>query len=75
MALRFSKTLRIYTNGNEDVASEVQANAWRPDFQSRVIIEKRAIRSLKMVSYEASEVLVTLEDGTQIKESFIVSNS
>ncbi|ROV96238.1 hypothetical protein VMCG_07720 [Cytospora schulzeri] len=71
MALQLSKNLRIYTNGNDDTASEVQANAWRPDFQSRVTIEKRAIRSLRMTSYEASEVLVTLEDGTQFKESFI----
>lgn len=75
MVLQLSKNLRIYTNGNEDVASEVQANQWRPDFQSRVTIEKRAIRNLRMVSYEASEVLVTLVDGTQFKESFIVSIS
>lgn len=71
MVLQLTKNLRIYTNGNEDVATEVQANEWRSDFRSRVTIEKRAIRSLRMVSYEASEVLVTLEDGTQIKESFI----
>lgn len=72
MVLQLSKNLRIYTNGNEDSASEIQANAWRPDFQSRVTVEKRAIRSLRMVSYGASEVLVTLDDGTQIKESYIV---
>lgn len=73
MALQLSKNLRIYTNGNEESASEIQANAWRPDFQSRVTIEKRPIRSLRMLSNEASDVLVTLEDGTQLKESFIVS--
>lgn len=74
MALQLSKNLRIYTNGDEDVASEMQANAWRPDFQSRVTVERRAIKSLSMVSYETSEVLVTLEDGTKIRESFIVSS-
>lgn len=72
-ALQLSKNLRIYTNGNEEFTSQIQANAWRPDFKSRVTIEKRCIRSLRMLSDDTSQVLVTLDDGTQFEESYVVS--
>ncbi|KUI72592.1 Thioredoxin reductase [Cytospora mali] len=71
MVLQLSKNLRIYTNGKGDIASESEASSWRPDFKSRVTIEKRPIRSIRMVAWGQSEVLVTLEDGTQFKESYI----
>ncbi|KAK7744455.1 hypothetical protein SLS53_003339 [Cytospora paraplurivora] len=73
LALQLSKTVRVYTNGNEEAASKIQAISGRPDVQSRITIEERPIRSVYMVSSEASDVLVTLADGTQFKESFIVS--
>jgi len=72
-ALQLSKNLRIYTNGDEDFASKVQTKGWRPDFESRVTIESRRIRSLRMLSDETSQLLVTLDDGTQFEESYVVS--
>lgn len=74
MALQLSKNLRVYTNGNEEFASKVQANAWRPDFESRITIENRHIRSLRMLSDDTSQLLVTLDDGTQFEESYVVSS-
>lgn len=73
MALQLSKTVRIYTNGDQDFASKIQSNAWRPDFESRVTIENRRIRSLRMLSDDTSQLLVTLDDGTQLEESYVVS--
>lgn len=73
MALQLSKNLRIYTNGDEEFASKVQSNSWRSDFESRVTVEKRRIRSLRMLSDETSQLLVTLDDGTQFEESYVVS--
>lgn len=74
MALNLAKKLTIYTNGNEEIAADVEKSAQIAAFQTRVTIEKRAIKSLKMVAlWEASDVLVTLEDGTEIKETFLVS--
>lgn len=73
MALQLSKNVRIYTNGDEEFASKIQNNAWRPDFESRVTIENRRIRSLRMLSDDTSQLLVTLDDGTQLEESYVVS--
>lgn len=73
MALNLAKKLTIYTNGNEQITAEIDKNAQVAALQTRVTIEKRAIKSLKMVAlWEASDVLVTLEDGTEIKETFLV---
>ncbi|KAF3760976.1 FAD/NAD(P)-binding domain-containing protein [Cryphonectria parasitica EP155] len=71
MALQFAKKLTVYTNGDEEVAKEIQANAKIADSETRVNFEKRRIKSLKLISRDTSDVLVTLEDGTEIKESFI----
>lgn len=73
LALQLSKTVRVYTNGNEEAESKIQAITGRPEIQSRITLEERPIRSVYMVSSEASDVLVTLTDGTQFEESFIVS--
>lgn len=75
MALNLAKRLTIYTNGNEEIAADIEKSAAQiAAFQTRVTVEKRAIKSLKMVAlWEASDVLVTLEDGTEIKETFLVS--
>ncbi|KAL1867683.1 hypothetical protein Daus18300_006239 [Diaporthe australafricana] len=70
-ALQLSKNLRIYTNGDEEFTSEIETKAWRPDFKSRITIEKRRIRSLRMLSDDTSQVLVTLDDGTQFEESCV----
>ncbi|KAI3395507.1 hypothetical protein diail_1293 [Diaporthe ilicicola] len=70
-ALQLSKSMRIYINGNEEFAAQIQAEAWRPDFKSRITIEKRRIRSLRMLSDDTSQVLVTLDDGTQFEESYV----
>lgn len=74
MALNLAKELTIYTNGNDEIAADIEKNAQIAAFKTRVTIEKRAIKSLRMVAlWEASDVLVTLEDGTEIKEKFLVS--
>jgi hypothetical protein len=73
MALQLSKNLRVYTNGEEGFASKIQTHAWRPDFESRVTVEPRRIRSLRMLSDDTSQILVTLDDGTQFEESYVVS--
>lgn len=73
MALQLSKNLRVYTSGNGEFASKIQTNAWRPDFESRITIENRQIRSLRMLSDDTSQLLVTLDDGTQFEESYVVS--
>ncbi|KAJ4403973.1 hypothetical protein N0V82_010574 [Gnomoniopsis sp. IMI 355080] len=75
MALNLAKKLTIYTNGNDAIAADIEANAKIADFQTRVTVEKRKIKSLKMVAlWEASDVVVTLEDGTEINETFLVSH-
>lgn len=74
MALNLAKKLTIYTNGNDEIAAEVAKSAQIVAFQTRVTVEKRVIKSLKMVAlWEASDVLVTLDDGTEVKETFLVS--
>lgn len=74
MALNLAKKLTIYTNGNDKIAADIEANAKTVDLLTRVTVEKRKIISLKMVAlWEASDVLVTLDDGTEIKETFLVS--
>lgn len=73
MALQLSKTLRIYTNGDDEFASQIRTNAWRPDFESRITFENRRIRSLRMLSDDTSQLQVTLDDGTQFEESYVVS--
>lgn len=70
-ALQLSKSLRIYTNGEEEFASKIQTSAWRPDFESRVTVETRRIRSIRMLSDDTSQLLVTLDDGTQFEESYV----
>lgn len=74
MALRLAKKLTVYTNGhNDDKVGEIWTSSGIPDFKTRVTVEKRRIRQLKLASLNTSDVLVTLEDGTEVKESFIVS--
>lgn len=73
MALRLSKKLTVYTNGhNDDKVDEIWTNSDIPDFKTRITVEKRPIKQFKLVSLDASDVLVMLEDGTEIRESFIV---
>lgn len=73
MALNLAKTLTIYTNGDEAVANDIETNAeFSAAQKNKVTIEKRRIKSVKMVSFESSDVLVTLDDGTEVQESFIV---
>lgn len=71
-ALQLSKNLRIYTNGEEEFASKIKTSAWRPDFEARVTIESRRIRSIRMLSDDNSQLMVTLDDGTQFEESYVV---
>lgn len=76
MALNLAKKVTIYTNGDHEIATDLESNAQIAGFQTRVTIEKRKIKSLKMVAmWEASDVLVTMEDDTKIKETFLVSCS
>lgn len=72
MVLQYSKRLTVYTNGDEAVSTSIQTESGLTDFETRVTIEKRRIKSLKLISRYTSDVLVTLEDGTEIKEKFIV---
>lgn len=74
MALNLARTLTIYTNGDKTVTEDIETNAKFSAAQKKnVTIEKRRIKSVRMVSDNTPDVLVTLEDGTEIKESFIVS--
>lgn len=78
MALNLAQTLRIYTNGDEAVADDIETNASSllsaaHTENKQVTIERRCIKSVKMVSLESSDVLVTLGDGTEVRESFVVS--
>lgn len=71
-ALQLSKNLRIYTNGEEEFASKIKASAWRSDLESRVTTESRRIRGIRMLSDNSSRLMVTLDDGTQFEESYVV---
>lgn len=74
MALNLAKKLTIYTNGSDELAADIEANARIAGFPGRVTVEKRRIKSVRMVAlWEASDVVVALEDGTEIKETFLVS--
>lgn len=73
MVLNLVTNLTIYTNGDEAVTSDVETNAkFSAAQKEKVTVEKRRIKSVRNVSTEASDILVTLEDGTEIQESFIV---
>lgn len=80
-ALNLAQALTIYTHGDEARAAElertVQAKAplgkLSPAQRKRVTVERRRIQSVRMASSEGSAVLVTLADGTETKEAFIVS--
>lgn len=72
MALNLARKLTVYTNGDDAIATDIETNAKFATLQARVTLEKRRIKSVKLLSREASDVLVTLEDGTEIKQAFIV---
>lgn len=73
MALNLAEKLTIYTNGDDERAFDIEASGQLAKFQDRVTLEKRRIKSLKMAAlWEASDVLVTLEDGAEIRETFLV---
>lgn len=75
MALQLARNLTIYTNGDENTAANITA-AMKPA-SNRITIESRKIKTLAMASpnSDSADVIVTLADGTQKKESFIVSPS
>lgn len=73
MALNLTKKVTIYTNGDDAVANDIETNAsFSEAHEKNVTIEKRRIKSVRMASSDSSDVLVTLEDGTELKESFVV---
>ncbi|PSR82443.1 thioredoxin reductase [Coniella lustricola] len=76
MTLQLSKKLTVYTNGtssDDDKANEIWTNSGIPDFEQRVTVDKRKIKEVKLVSLDTSDVLVTLEDGTEVREKFIAA--
>ncbi|KAI0525876.1 hypothetical protein F5B22DRAFT_257849 [Xylaria bambusicola] len=70
MASRFAGAVNVYTNGNEDFGAEVRAALKNT---KKLHIENRKIKSVAKDADAQGEagVLVTLEDGTVNKESFI----
>ena len=75
MALQLAKTLTIYTNGDESTAANI-TTALKPP-SSMITVESRKIKKMAMASpdSDSADVVVTLEDGTQKTESFIVRSS
>ena len=71
MALRLAKKLTIYTNGNEKLADEIRATFQKP--RSRITFENRKIKKFALAWPDKSDMIVTLEDGTELKEGFLVS--
>jgi hypothetical protein len=73
MALRLSDKTTFYTNGDHTVAQNLKDAIGS---RSRLKVDARKIASLAMVSTEdieeKSDVLVTLVDGSQVQEGFLV---
>ena len=70
-ALQLAETLTIYTNGDAVMTAKVREALVNPD--PRITLETRKIARLDMKSSDASDIIVTFEDGTTMTEGFIVS--
>lgn len=76
MILQLADTAKIYTQGNEKLTAAVQ-EALKTSTE-KISVESRRIQSMRMAhpeQDESSEIILTLEDGTEIEEAFLVSFS
>jgi gliotoxin/aspirochlorine biosynthesis thioredoxin reductase len=67
MAKPLGKKITIYTHGNQALADEIAASASSFGF----VVESSKITGVRM-SGKAHEVIITLADGTEITEGFVV---
>ena len=70
-ALQLADKLTIYTNGDDVITAKIRGALAKGD--SRITLETRKIARLSMKSPDASDVIVTFEDGSTMTEGFIVS--
>jgi hypothetical protein len=70
-ALRLADKLTVYTDGDSVMTAKMQEALVKAN--SRITLESRKIARLSMKSSDASDVVVTLEDGSTKTEGFIVS--
>lgn len=68
MAKPLGKHVRIYTHGEAEVSASLEAKAAEAGFA----LETRKIRAVRM-SGKGHEVVITLDDGEEITEGFVVS--
>jgi gliotoxin/aspirochlorine biosynthesis thioredoxin reductase len=69
MAKRLSEKVKIYTNGDEAIGSELMISAGKEGFD----VEGRRLVQLEKNDGTGSGVMVRLEDGAQVTEQFLVS--
>jgi hypothetical protein len=72
-ALQLADKLTIYTNGDSVMTARLREALVKPD--PRITLESRKIARLSMKSGDASDVIVTFDDGSTTTEGFIVSAS
>ncbi len=70
MALQLSGKVNIYTNGDLSLKEQLQSALAKPT--PKIHVDSRKIAKLAMASSEASDVIVTFEDGATAREGFIV---
>lgn len=71
--LQLADKLTIYTNGDSVLTAKIREAMVRPN--PRITLDSRRIVRLSMKSSDASDVIVTFEDGSTTTEGFIVSTS
>ncbi|KAB5577548.1 hypothetical protein GE09DRAFT_952849 [Coniochaeta sp. 2T2.1] len=68
-ALQLAEKITIYTNGDGAMTAKLREALVKPD--PRITLETRKIARLDMKSSDASDVIVTFEDGTTTTEGLI----
>ncbi|KAF4948234.1 hypothetical protein FSARC_13780 [Fusarium sarcochroum] len=69
MAKRLSKSVTVYTNGEESLIADIRAKV----HSSKVHYDNRKITSFELVD-EGPQVKITFEDGSSKTEGFVVSH-
>ena len=73
MALQLASKLTIYTNGDSVMTARIREALGQAN--PRITLESRRIARLSMESRDASDVVVTFEDGSSVTEGFIASQT
>ena len=74
MARRFSERVVLYTNGADELAAQLEAEL-RNDKSGRaglVTVDNRRVERLRRGTGRESEVIVTLKDGSETTQGFLV---